>query len=223
LGWEERELNHRVANSLQLAVDFLAFQQQRAGEGAAREALDEAMSRLVAVGQLHRYLAARDPAAPVELAGFLRGLSAVVGLSTGLACELHAEPVAVPAHLAQYVGLLVNECAINARKHAYGCDGGVLRIACAAHAGQLRIVIADEGRGLGATVQPGGLGMSIVSAIVRELGGAMRAETAGGARFTFVLPLAASPRLDRSFAAWSVERGPAIADDPAEWTSPTPG
>jgi two-component sensor histidine kinase len=202
-GWGERELNHRVANSLQLAVNFLGFQQQRAGEGPAREALEEAMSRLVAVGQLHRYLAARDSAAPVELAGFLRGLCAVVGLSTGLACELHAEPVGVPAHLAQYVGLLVNECAINARKHAYGRDGGVLRIACAAHAGQLRVVVADEGRGLGAAARPDGLGMSIVSAIVRELGGAMAAETAGGARFTFVLPLAAAPPGERSFASWS--------------------
>jgi two-component sensor histidine kinase len=199
--WASQELNHRVANSLQLAVDFLSFHRQRAGDPAAREALEEAMSRLVAVGQLHRYLAS-DPHAPIELASFLRGLCGVIGLSTGLACELRAEPVSVPAHVAQHVGLLINECAINARKHAYGRDGGVLRIDCALRSGRLQIVIADEGRGLGAAGGRQGLGMSIVGAIVRELGAAMAAETAGGARFTFQIPLAAAARSDRSFASW---------------------
>jgi two-component sensor histidine kinase len=202
LHWEGQELNHRLANSLQLAIDFLGFQQLRAGDGLAREALEEAMSRLAAVGQLHRYLAAEDPAAAVELAAFLRGLCGVVGLATGLACELRAEPICVPARLAQYVGLLVNECAINARKHAYGRDGGVLRIDCSAHPGRLQLVVSDEGRGLAVAGQHG-LGMSIVAAIVREVGGAMTAETAGGARFTFQIPLAAGPRTDRSFANWN--------------------
>jgi len=201
--WQERELNHRVANSLQLAIDFLCFQQQRAGDAATREVFEEAMSRLAAVGQVHRHLAADDAAEAVELSAFLRGLCGGVGLSTGLACELNAEPVGVPARIAQYVGLLVNECAINARKHGYGRDGGVLRIDCAAHAGRLRIVVSDEGRGLRAAGGGDGLGLSIIGAIVRELNGVMTAETVGGARFTFLIPLAAAPRPDRSFASWS--------------------
>jgi len=202
--WAGQELNHRLANSLQLAIDFLGFQQQRVGDAAAREAFEETMSRLAAVGQLHRYLAGHDAVATVELAAFLRGLCGAVGQSTGLACELRAEPVSVPAGLAQHIGLLVNECAINARRHAYGRDGGVLRIDCATHPGRLQIVIADEGRGLaGAASGRQGLGMSIIGAIVRELGGAMTAETAGGARFTFQIPLSAAGRTDRSFASWS--------------------
>lgn len=204
--WEARELNHRLVNSLQLAVDFLGFHQQRAEDPKARQALEEAMARLAAVGQLHRYLSVRDPHTLVELSAFLRGLCSVIGLSTGLACELDAQPVSVPAHIAQHIGLLINECAINARKHAYGRDGGVLRIECAVTPGRLRITVADEGPGLRArSPQAGqGLGMSLIGAIVRELRGSFTAETRGGAAFTFVIPIAgASPVASRSFASWN--------------------
>lgn len=208
--WETRELNHRLVNSLQLAVDFLGFQQQRAEDPKARQALEEAMARLAAVGQLHRYLSVGDPHTLVELSAFLRGLCGVIGLSTGLACELTAQPISVPAHLAQHVGLLINECAINARKHAYGRDGGVLRVESSVAPGRLKITVADDGPGLrpgaaaGAPRSAHGLGMSLIGAIVRQLRGSFTAETRGGAVFTFMIPIAgASPTGSRSFAGWN--------------------
>jgi len=197
---QERELDHRLANSLQLAVDFLGFQQQRTSDPTARKALEDAMARLAAVGELHRYLALGGARDTVELGGFLRGLCARVGQTTGLTCELRTEPVRVTAAAAQQIGLLVNECAINARKHAYGPAGGVLRIACSVLPGRLRLVVSDTGPGLAAGGSQG-LGMGIIAAIVRQLGGAMAAESRDGARLTFLLPLAA-PAERRSFAAW---------------------
>ena len=195
----ERELNHRLANSLQLAVDFLGFQQQRIADPGARHALDEAMARLAAVGQLHRYLALCDAHAPVELAAFLRGLCALVAQTTGLVCELRAEPVRVSAADAQQIGLLINECALNARKHAYGPNGGTLKISGSVLPGRLKLVVSDAGPGLpDGSAQ--GLGMGIIGAIVRQLGAAMAAETRDGARFTFLIPLPA-PAERRSFAS----------------------
>lgn len=197
---QDRELNHRIANSLQLAVDFLGFQQQRTGDPTARRALEDAMARLAAVGQLHRYLAAAGDGAPIELGGFLRGLCALVAGSTGLSCELRAEPVRVPAATAQQIGLLVNECAINAAKHAYRAPGGLLRVAASVLPGRLKLVVSDAGPGLPSD-GPEGLGMGIVGAIVRQLGGAMAAESRDGARFTFLIPLPAAAE-PRSFASW---------------------
>lgn len=195
---QARELDHRLANSLQLAVDFLGFHQQRTADPATRRTLEEAMARLAAVGQLHRYLALGDAGGPVELAGFLRGLCALIHQSSGLTCDLRAEPVRVPAADAQQIGLLVNECAINARKHAYGQTGGVLRVGCSVLPGRLKLVVSDSGPGLAASSSQG-LGMGIIGAIVRQLGGAMAAESRDGARFTFLLPLPA-PFEPRSFA-----------------------
>jgi two-component sensor histidine kinase len=143
--WRVQELNHRLVNSLQLAVDLLGLQHQRSEDAGARQGLEDAMARLVAVGQLHRHLATREPQELVELSAFLRGLCPAIGLGTGLACELAADPVNVPAEMAQNIGLLINECALNARKHAYGRDGGVLRIECITAPGRLTLSVADEG------------------------------------------------------------------------------
>ena len=204
--WRVQELNHRLVNSLQLAVDLLGLQHQRSADVGARQGLEDAMARLVAVGQLHRHLSTREPQELVELSAFLRGLCPAIGLGTGLACELAADPVNVPAEMAQNIGLLINECALNARKHAYGRDGGVLRIECAMAPGRLTLSVADEGRGLRAAPegQRQGLGMGIIEAILRELGGRMGVESHGGTRFTFLIPMAAAAAgPDRSFATWS--------------------
>jgi two-component sensor histidine kinase len=62
-----QELNHRVANSLQLAADMLTFEQLRARDPFAQAALEASRARLVAVGELHRYLYDHADRPSVEL------------------------------------------------------------------------------------------------------------------------------------------------------------
>ena len=72
--WEIRELNHRIANSLQLAADMLIFEQLRSRDPAARAALEASRARLIAVGQLHRNLHDQGARARVGLRVFLVNL-----------------------------------------------------------------------------------------------------------------------------------------------------
>src|SRR5690242_16080664 len=69
-----QELNHRIANSLQLAADMLVFEQLRSRDPLASAALEASRARLVAVGELHRYLYDHGSRASVELSPFLAGL-----------------------------------------------------------------------------------------------------------------------------------------------------
>ena len=207
---ERRELDHRLANSLQLAADFLIFEHMRVRDPDARGALIATADRLSAVGQMHRFLAAGRHAGGVDLEVFLVELGALIGESTGLNCEVEAEAVTAPGELAQQLAIVVNELAMNAAKHAYPWgERGPLHITCRRQGARLVVVVADEGRGLArplaATTSsgpaPGGLGMTIVRAIVRQLGGHLTAENDGGARFTLSFPLAATAAAaPRSFA-----------------------
>ncbi|MGZ6049933.1 MAG: sensor histidine kinase [Phenylobacterium sp.] len=198
------ELDHRVANSLQLAVDFLLFQQARLSEPAARKALIEAAERLVAVGHLHRFLCAHDGEREIDLAAFLEGLAALIAQSTGLRCRTEVEPCRVTGAVAQQLGLAVNELAINAAKHAYPMgEPGELSIQADRDGDQLRLVVADHGPGLAHGFDPRvaeGLGLDILQRIVRQLQGRLQAETDGGARFTLTLPLPRAASPIRSFA-----------------------
>jgi len=202
---ERRELDHRLANSLQLAADFLIFAQLRVRDAEARTVLIETADRLSAVGQMHRFLAVgRGP--QVDLAAFLAELGELIADSTGLVCDVDAEPVEVPGEIAQHLAIAVNELAMNAAKHAYSWgERGPLHIACRRLAGQrLRLTVADEGRGLDeafAGRRPGGLGMAIVQAVVRQLSGLFEATSDSGARFTLTVPLPEPARpASRSFA-----------------------
>ena len=74
-----QELNHRVANSLQLAADMLTFEQLRARDPLASAALEASRARLVAVGELHRYLYDHAERPSVDLKPFLTGLCQAKG------------------------------------------------------------------------------------------------------------------------------------------------
>jgi two-component sensor histidine kinase len=198
------ELDHRVANSLQLAVDFLLFQQAKLAEPAARKALIDAAERLVAVGHLHRFLAAHQGERDVDLKPFLEGLAALIGQSTGLSCTAEVESTRVAASDAQQLGLAVNELATNAAKHAYPMgEPGELLIQAHRQGERLVLVVADRGAGLADGFDPAageGLGLEILRRIVSQLHGRLHAESDGGARFTLNLPAPSASRPVRSFA-----------------------
>jgi two-component sensor histidine kinase len=202
---QHRELDHRLANSLQLAADFLIFEHTRVADPRARTALIEAAERLSAVGQMHRFLADRHQADGVDLDPFLREFAELISDSTGLDCTVEAESVILEAEAAQQVAIAINELAMNAAKHAYAWgDRGSLRVSCRRQGANLVVVVADDGVGLGKdfAAKPAGLGMSILQAIVRQLDGSLAAVNDRGARFTLTIPLpSAKPPTERSFAS----------------------
>lgn len=207
-----QELNHRIANSLQLAADMLVFEQLRARDPLAQAALEASRARLVAVGELHRYLYEHADQPSVEMSSFLAGLCQAIAGSTGLACSIQSDLTNVPGDMAQQLAIAINEFAINAAKHAYeGKPGGRLVVTCRRDAGELVLTVADSGKGLGSKGRGegrsphGGLGMSIVAAIVRDLKGVLTVKGDNGAAFTIRAPLPASklPLVDRSFQAWA--------------------
>jgi two-component sensor histidine kinase len=190
---QRRELDHRMANSLQLATDFLLFEQLRVHDPIARDALAEAASRLLAVGQLHRFLCAHSGQESVELASFLRELCELIAAGTGLNCSVDGDAVTLPAEVAQQLAIAINELAINAAKHGYRRgEPGDLHVEHRREGGRLRVTVSDGGRGLGRAFSAEGahgLGMSILQAIVRQLKATLEAHDDHGARFTITLPL----------------------------------
>jgi len=200
-----QELNHRVANSLQLAADMLVFEQLRSRDPLASAALEASRARLVAVGELHRYLYDHGGQASVELSPFLAGLCQAIGETTGLNCAIQADLTSVPGDMAQQLAIAINEFAINAAKHAYdGKPGGRLVVTSRRDGRDLVLTVADQGKGLGGgAARTGGLGMSIIAAIVRDLKGTLTAKGEGGAAFTIRAPIpGAAPIVDRSFQTW---------------------
>ena len=202
---EHRELDHRLANSLQLAADFLIFEHSRVVDAHARAALVETAERLSAVGQMHRFLAAHHGASGVDLDPFLSEFGKLIGDTTGLYCSVESDSVTAPAEMAQQLAIAVNELAMNAAKHAYPWGHrGALYVVCRRRGENLVLVVSDDGQGLGKDfdmARAQGLGMTILEAIVRQLDGTLHAVSDNGARFTITVPLPSGPaKAPRSFS-----------------------
>jgi two-component sensor histidine kinase len=181
-----REVNHRVANSLQLISSLIELQVRRLRDPEARAALRQAAARVDAVSLVHRRLYTSSDVQFVDLDQYVTGLvdelrRATAGDAPGDRIELRTEPIRVETDMAVSIGLIVNELVMNALKYAYP-DGqsGVVRVALLRGAeGGTILSVEDDGVGLpdGEFESRGtGLGSMIVQAMAQSLGASFAME-----------------------------------------------
>ncbi len=172
------EVNHRVANSLQLVATLIAMQRRAIDEGVGdpSTALANAQARITAIGQVHRRLYSSSDVSRIELSGYLRGLLEELGasLSVGgreLPIKFDGPELNVKPGTAVTIGVIVTELLMNAYKYAYPDDRtGEIRVKLIFDGTGARLVVEDDG--VGKTVTSGkGLGMRIIEAMCGSLRG----------------------------------------------------
>lgn len=186
-----REVNHRVANSLQLISSLIALQSRKLADGEARAVLSQAAKRVEAVSLVHRRLYTGQDVQSVAMDQYLQGLVEELrgagGEGDGHRIELLAQPIRVETDKAVSIGLIVNELVTNALKYAYPAGGGAIRVALDRAAGVLRLVVEDDGVGYpaaDAAPRGSGLGGVIVNAMARTMHAEVRLDRSHpGTRF----------------------------------------
>jgi two-component sensor histidine kinase len=173
-----KEVNHRVANSLQLVSAFVQMQASAIGDGAARDALTETQQRIQAIAQVHRRLYTSGDVEFVAMDEFLRALTQELEQTFSTPgsprrLRVSAEPLRLSTDRAVSLGVIVNELVSNACKYAYPADRpGEVRIALERHAdASFRLLVEDDGAGMPADgrIQGTGLGTRLVKAMVKSL------------------------------------------------------
>ena len=168
-----KEVNHRVQNSLQLVSSFLGLQSREIDDERMRAAFEEARRRLGAVALVHRRLYRADQIETVDLSRYLEELVEEMGASMGGEwtgqIRLDAAPVLIATDKAVTLGLVLTELVINANKYAYDGAPGPIEITLEQHRNDLRLIVADQGRG---KASPGeGFGSRMLKAMVGQLEG----------------------------------------------------
>jgi two-component sensor histidine kinase len=183
------EVNHRVANSLQLVSAFVQLQSAAMKDEAARDALADTQRRITAIGAVHRRLYTSNSVDGVEMGEYLSALVDELGhaWSSNEAerrIVLSADPVRLPTDRAVSVGVIVNELVSNACKYAYpgpGC-GGEIRVALRRD-GDDRFTLAVEDDGVGmasnAPAKGTGLGTKLIRAMAQSLQSNVRYDSSG--------------------------------------------
>jgi two-component sensor histidine kinase len=192
-----KEVNHRVKNSLQVVSSMLHLQANSVGDPELSERLNEASSRINAVGRAYERLAYNADYENIDLTEYLReivgDLAAVVAPSK---IQFDApEPIQIAADRAILVGLIVNELVSNAGRYAYPVDAGGLIFVELSRVDKQTILVSvrDEGVGLPADFDPTKskrLGSRLVNALALQLEAELtRPVSPSGANFALHLPL----------------------------------
>ena len=173
-----REVNHRVNNSLQIVGSMLHLQGKVTTNPDVQHQLREASSRITAIARAHQRLYRTDEFTTLDLGAYISDVCADLCEATP-DCEIH---VAAPEHVvlttdrAITVALLINELVTNAAKYAYPTGDCRTWVSVTREADAITLSVRDEGVGLPAGFDPGkssGLGMRLVSAFAKQLGGAL--------------------------------------------------
>src|ERR1700689_756945 len=172
-----KEVNHRVKNSLQVVTAMLQLQASSVGDPALSERLNEASSRVNAVGRAYERLAYNADYENIELVEYLREI--IGDLEPTVApCKIEfeaSEEIQIAADRAILVGLIINELVSNAGKYAYpDCPGGSIWVRLVQPDNNSVLVsVRDEGVGLPVGFDPTagkGLGLRLVNALSQQLG-----------------------------------------------------
>ncbi len=191
------ELQHRVANGIQLVASLLSLEASRVETAEdAVAVLDDAVTRLSIVSTIHRRL--HDPA--LGDAGFEKALETLTRdiLSAagrpGVTVSVQAPRLAITPADATSLSMIVAEAVTNAIKHAFADrETGRIDIRFDSDAaGERRLTLRDDGPGFATLPDQDGdsLGVLVMSSMAQRLGGRLELGNAaqGGAMVTVVMP-----------------------------------
>jgi two-component sensor histidine kinase len=172
-----QELNHRVANSLQIIASVLMQRVRSVQSEEARGHLQDAHHRVMSVATLQRQLA-KSASGDVALRPYLTDLCASIAASMisdpdMVRLTVDADNSVMPADQSVSIGLIVTELVINSLKHAFPNTNrkGEIRVAFETSDNGWALTVADDGIGIigdHASVKQG-LGTGIVNALATQL------------------------------------------------------
>jgi two-component sensor histidine kinase len=171
-----QELQHRVANSLQIIASVLMQSARKVQSEETRTHLFDAHQRVMSVAALQQHLAA-STIGDVTLRPYLTALCESIGASmirdhNKLSLDVNVDDSVTSANVSVSIGLIVTELVINALKHAFPNDSsGKIKIDYNSHGPNWTLSVSDSGVGMAkdvANAKPG-LGTNIVQALAGQL------------------------------------------------------
>ena len=179
-----QEMQHRVANSLQIIASILMLKARVVTSDESRRHLEDAHQRVMSVAAVQSHLHALGGIDQVEVGPYLTTLCAslaasMIGEDHPIALKVVADEGRVGSDKAVSIGLIVTELVINAVKYAFPAEraDALVRVIYESRGDDWTLVVSDNGAGnaalAGAGTNAGGLGTIIVKALVQQLGARM--------------------------------------------------
>ena len=173
------EMQHRVANSLQIIASILLIKARTVQSEETRLQLEDAHQRVLSVAAVQQHLHVVGGGKPVELASYLTRLcetlaQSMIGDSRAISLRVDADAGTAISREAVSIGLIVTELVMNALKHAFPNEkpDATIDVSYKVAGTDWKLTISDNGMGkpdVSASNTKPGLGTSLVKALTRQL------------------------------------------------------
>jgi PAS domain S-box-containing protein len=181
------EISHRIKNNLQVIVGLIAYE-SRWTAAPCVQGYKAMQARIGAIAQLYDLISQSSRGRTVAVDAYLREIAktmsaSLLGNKSGIEIEVKGEPLEIDPDRAVPFGLLVNELATNAIKHAFPLGRGRIMLCVEQVGDQIELVVSDDGVGMkdkGFANVPEKRGSDYVAIFVRQLGGTVIPPESGG-------------------------------------------
>lgn len=184
-----QEMQHRVANSLQIIASILMLKARNVMSDETRFHLHDAHQRVMSVSQVQSQLHASGGIDQIDMDTYLTKLCA--SLAGSMVSERRPIDIAVEARGGQVtsdkavsIGLIISELVINAIKYAFPPlrTNAQIQVSYENNASGWRLIVRDNGVGYETetpSAASGGMGTVIVKALVSQLAAEMLTTNSG--------------------------------------------
>jgi two-component sensor histidine kinase len=173
------EIQHRVANSLQIIASIILLKANRVDSEETRRHLHDAHNRVISIAAVQQHLQSATDTGSVEMTPYLSKLCAALSLSMigderPISLKVLGNGGSSSCASAESLGLIVTELVINSLKHAFNDDtkDGRITVEFEVSGTDWKLSVVDNGIGKPDDVfaQPkSGLGTGIVKALAKQL------------------------------------------------------
>lgn len=183
------EMQHRVANSLQIIASILLMKARTVQSEETRLQLEDAHKRVLSVAAVQQHLQVSGRGAPIVIGTYLTKLcetlaQSMIGESRPISLNVETDDntATVESHQAVSIGLIVTELVMNALKHAFPGEkkNATIVVSHRVSDSDWKLTISDNGGGKpdqGLHQKKGGLGTSLVKALAKQLDAVVEIES----------------------------------------------
>nr|WP_319375904.1 MASE3 domain-containing protein [uncultured Methanoregula sp.] len=191
-----REIHHRVKNNLQIIISLVNLQMRRVEDERLKQVMAETQNRVRAMALVHEKLYQSGDISRIELAGYtgflVTHLFTFYGVdSRQVTLKIDIGKIMLNINTAIPLGLIINELASNALKHAFpDSRKGSLSIAVREEGKILHLMVRDDGIGMPEDFDwrnAESLGLRLVVSLVEQLDGTIELDRSAGTAFTIIV------------------------------------
>ncbi len=173
------EMQHRVANSLQIIASILLIKARTVQSEETRLQLEDAHKRVLSVAAVQQHLKVAAGGKPIDIGHYLTSLcetlaQSMIGDSRPISLKVVADAGTAASHQAVSIGLIVTELVMNSLKHAFPGEkpDAAIVVSYKVADADWKLTISDNGIGnsnMNASQKKGGLGTSLVQSLAKQL------------------------------------------------------